>query len=148
MIIIQPYAAKLPNNKQNPKNYPFWKELIALIDEPIVQIGVEGEEQLVPNFEKNLSILELRHLLDECRTWIGIDSFFQHLAHDCNKPGIVLWSISDPLIYGYPENINLLKDRSYLASNQFLWWNYFDHNPDAFVKPEEVIKYLSKTDTI
>ena len=47
MIIIQPYAKPLVNGKRNPKNYPYWKELISKIKEPIIQIGVEGEEQLV-----------------------------------------------------------------------------------------------------
>ena len=142
MIIISPYAKTLLNGKQNPKNYPYWKELIELIDEPIIQIGVEGEEQLVSDFRKNLPISELRQLIAQCRTWIGCDSFFQHLAWESGKQGIVLWSVSDPLIFGHPENINLLKSRDYLAQNQFLWWDLTEYNPDAFVKPEEVIKSL------
>lgn len=142
MIIIHPYAKQLINGGKNPKNYPYWKELIALIKEPIVQIGIEGEEQLVDDFKKNLPIKDLCKLLKECRTWIGVDSFFQHLAWSKNKKGIVLWSVSDPLIFGHPENINLLKSRDYLAKNQFLWWDFTEYNGDAFVKPEEVIKFL------
>jgi ADP-heptose:LPS heptosyltransferase len=144
MILIHPYAKPLRNGKENPKNYPYWEELIQKIPKSIhiIQVGVEGEKQLVPDFRKNLSILELRHLLDECKTWIGIDSFFQHLAWDCQKPGIVLWSVSDPIIFGHKENTNLLKDRVYLAKNQFLWWDFTEHNPDAFVKPKEILKCL------
>ena len=142
MIIIHPYAKPLHNGKQNPKNYPYWKELIALIDEPIIQIGAEGEQQLVPDFRKNLSMMELRQLLKDCRIWIGVDSFFQHLAWSEGKQGIVLWSVSDPEIFGHGSNINLLKDRAYLAENQFLWWDFTEHNNEAFVKPEEVIKFL------
>ena len=142
MIIISPYAKALPSEKQNPKNYLYWKELIALIDEPIIQVGIEGEEQLVPEFCKGLPIPRLKELIAECRIWIGVDSFFQHLAWDCNKPGIVLWSVSDPLIFGHPENNNLLKDRSYLAPNQFLWWDLTEYNSEAFIKPEEVVKFL------
>jgi ADP-heptose:LPS heptosyltransferase len=142
MIIISPYSKALTNGNRNPKNYPYWKELIELIDEPIIQVGVEGEEQLVPEFCKNLPIARLKELIAECRTWIGCDSFFQHLAWSCGKPGIVLWSVSDPLIFGHSENHNLLKNRDYLAENQFLWWNFTEYNADAFVKPEEVIKFL------
>lgn len=142
MILISPYSKKLMNGKQNPKNYPFWEELIAMIDEPIVQIGVEGEKQLVPDFRKNLSVPQLRELIGQCRIWISCDSFIQHLGWDEGKQGIVLWGPSDPLIYGHPENINLLKDRSYLAKNQFLWWEFTEHSNDRFVKPKEVIKYL------
>lgn len=142
MIIISPYAKALLSGKQNPKNYPYWEELIGLIKEPIIQVGIEGEKQLVGDFRKNLRISELRELLQECRTWISCDSFFQHLGWDAGKPGIVLWSVSDPLIYGHPENINLLKDRSSLAKNQFLWWESVEHQNDRFVEPKEVIQYL------
>ena len=144
MIIIHPFAKPLQNGKLNPKtpSIAYWKKLIAIIDEPIIQIGIEGEEQLVKDFRKNRHISELCLLLQDCRTWIGVDSFFQHLAWQQGKPGIVLWSVSDPLIFGHSENINLLKDRSYLAQNQFLWWDFTPHKSDAFVKPEEVIKFL------
>jgi ADP-heptose:LPS heptosyltransferase len=142
MIIISPYAKKLQNGKENPKNYPFWNELIKLIDEPIVQVGIEGETALVDDFRPNLSMPELRQLIKDCRIWIGVDSFFQHLAWSEGKPGIVLWSVSDPLIFGHPENWNLLKSRNNLAQNQFLWWDFIEHDKDKFVSPEEVIKFI------
>jgi hypothetical protein len=144
MIIISPYSKALLSGKQNPKNYPYWEELIAQIDEPIVQVGIAGEKQLVKDFRQNLRISELRELIQECRTWISCDSFFQHLGWDEGKQGIVLWGVSDPLIYGHPENINLLKDRSYLAPNQFLWWESTEHKNERFVKPKEVLQYLNK----
>lgn len=143
MIIISPYTKKLISGKQNPKNYPFWRELIALIDEPIIQIGIEGEEQLVPDFRKNLPLAELMLLLKECRTWVSCDSFFQHLAWSEGKPGIVLWSVSDPLIFGHPENINLLKSRNNLAKNQFLWWEFVPHDAETFVFPTIVLEKLA-----
>lgn len=147
MILIAPYAKKLRNGKRNPKDYPYWKELIEMIDEPIIQVGVEGEEQLVEDFRKNLNIAELRGLIRQCRTWIGCDSFFQHLAWDEKKPGIVLWSVSDPLIFGHPENINLLKDRSWLAPNQFFWWELVEHKTERFVEPEVVLEHLCEVVT-
>jgi len=142
MIIIAPYAQKLRNGQNNPKNYPWWPELISMINEPIVQVGIEGETQLVDNFRKNLSIEDLTKLILECRTWISVDSFFQHLAWDISKPGIVLWGQSDPLIFGHPENTNLLKDRKYLREKQFWMWEQCDYNDEAFVKLEEIIKHL------
>ena len=144
MIVIAPFTQKLRNGKTNPKQYPFWKQLIELIDEPIVQVGVKGEEQLVDDFRINLPITDLRKLIQECRIWISCDSFFQHLGWDEGKTGIVLWSVSDPLIFGHEENINLLKDRNNLAKNQFLWWELTEHNPETFVTPHEVIEYLRK----
>jgi ADP-heptose:LPS heptosyltransferase len=142
MIIISPYAKKLRDGKNNPKNYPWWPELISLLHEPIVQVGVEGEEQLVDDFRKNLSIVELTKLINQCKTWISVDSFFQHLAWDIGKQGIVLWGQSDPNIFGHPENINLLKDRKYLREKQFWWWEQCDYIAEAFVSPEEVLKYI------
>jgi ADP-heptose:LPS heptosyltransferase len=143
MIIISPWAKKLRNGKNNPKNYPWWKELVSLIDEPIVQVGVDEEEQLVEDFRKNLSITELETLINSSRTWISVDSFFQHLAWDLGKPGIVLWGQSDPNIFGHSENINLLKNRKYLREKQFWWWEQCEYNADAFVTPEEVLKHIT-----
>jgi ADP-heptose:LPS heptosyltransferase len=143
MIIISPYSKTLRNGKTNPKNYPYWKELIRLIDEPIVQVGIEGEEQLVDDFRKNLSLPELRKLIQGCRTWISCDSFFQHLGWDEKKRGIVLWSVSDPIIFGHAENINLLKDRKNLK-DQFLWWEQTEFDENKFVSPEKVIECLHR----
>jgi ADP-heptose:LPS heptosyltransferase len=142
MIIISPYSKPLINGKRNPKNYPYWKELIKLIDEPIIQVGIEGEEQLVPDFRKNLSLDELGSLVDQCQTWISCDSFFQHFCWDRKKYGIVLWSVSDPNIFGHPENTNLLLDRKNLATNQFLWWDFTEYDATKFVLPEEVVKFI------
>ena len=142
MIIIAPYSQKLRTGKENPKNYPYWEELISKIDEPIIQVGVQGEKQLVEDFRTNLPIECLRQLVKDCRTWIGVDSFFQHLGWDEGKQGIVLWGPSDPLIFGHPENINLLKDRSHLVPNQFIWWEATEHDSERFVKPHEVMEHL------
>lgn len=142
MIIIAPYAKKLRNEKNNPKNYPWWTELISMINEPIVQVGIEGETQLTNDFRKNLSLNDLSNLILECRTWISVDSFFQHLAWDIRKSGIVLWGQSDPLIFGHSENINLLKDRKYLREKQFWMWEQADYRSDCWVTPEDIIKFL------
>lgn len=144
MIIIAPYAQKLISGKRNPKNYPYWKELIAMIDEPIIQVGVAGEEQLVEDFRPNLPLADLRVLVRQCDTWIACDSFFQHLGWDEGKKGIVLWSVSDPEIFGHPENINLLKDRSCLAEKQFWWWDFVEYDENKFVKPEVVYDVLKQ----
>ena len=146
MIIISPYARKMRNDKEHPKNYPFWKEVIEHIDEDIVQIGIDGEEQLVPDFRKNLQLYELSVLTTQCKTWISIDSFFQHFCWDLNKPGIVIFGQSDPNIFGHTENINLLKDRKYLRERQFWLWEQAEFNIDAFVEPKVILDALEKFD--
>jgi len=142
MIIISPWSQKLKNGKNNPKNYPYWKELVSLIDEPIIQIGVTGEESLVDDCRFDLNMKELEKLVFECRTWIGVDSFFQHFCWDLGKPGIVIWGQSDPNIFGHSENINLLKDRKYLREKQFWLWEQAEYKEEAFVSPEIVLKHL------
>jgi ADP-heptose:LPS heptosyltransferase len=138
MILIAPYAQKLADGVRNPKNYPFWKELIPMLPGPLVQVGTSGEEALVPDFRPDLSVAELRGLLKQCQTWVSCDSFLQHLGWDEGVPGVVLWGVSDPLIFGHPENVNLLKSRDYLAPNQFLWWSNVPHRDVCFVSPEVV----------
>lgn len=144
MIIISPYARKLRNGQLHPKDYPYWEEVIHRIDEEIIQVGVDGENQLVHDFRKNLPLYELASLTTQCKTWISVDSFFQHFCWDLNKSGIVIFGQSDPNIFGHPENINLLKDRKYLREKQFWLWEQAEYNKDCFVEPEIVIDALKK----
>lgn len=148
MIIISPYARKMRNNQPHPKDYPYWKELISSIDEEIIQIGVEGESQLVDDFRKNLPLTELAVLTLQAKTWVSVDSFYQHFCWDLNKPGIVLFGQSDPNIFGHPENINLLKDRKYLREKQFWLWEQAEHISNAFVEPSVVLDALKKFDVV
>ena len=145
MIIVSPYSKKLLSGKQNPKNYPFWKSLIHLFSAKyqIIQIGIEGEEKLVNDFRKNIPLEEIKKLLSECEFWMSPDNFLPHLAHHVKKPGAVLWSVSDPNIFGYPENLNILKDRKYIRPNQFDMYDNTPYNIEAFVKPDEVLIQVS-----
>ena len=141
-IIISPYSKKLPSGKPNPKNYPHWGPVIDELkkDYHIIQIGLEGETATSAHeFQKNLSLERLITLTKECQTWISVDNFFPHLAFLCFKPGVVLWGQSDPMIFGYPENINLIKSRKSLRQRQFASWDEADFI-DCFVSPTEVIK--------
>lgn len=141
-ILIHPFTQRLRNGMPNAKSYPadWWMAVINNFGpENFIQIGLHGEQQLVPDFRTNLKMSEVKHLLAECDLWIGCDSFLQHLAHHLSIPGIVLWSKSDPSIFGYQENKNLLKDRKYLRHNQFDMWEAETFTPDAFVPPYEVI---------
>jgi ADP-heptose:LPS heptosyltransferase len=148
-IVFHPWARKLRNGSTNPKNYAYWEELLKLVvqkfpEYKLIQVGIEGELQLVPDFRKNLTLKELETLIDECDTFIGIDSFFQHLAWVRKKKGIVLFSQSDPLIFGHKENVNLLKDRKYLREKQMWLWEQTEYTKNAFVGPQVVLDELQK----
>ena len=150
MIILSPYARALRSgDKNHPKNFPNWKPLINILKglyptETIVQVGSGDEEALpgITDFRKNLSLNELAKLVNECTTWISVDSFFQHFCWDLGKRGIVLWGQSDPNIFGHPENINLLKSRSYLREKQFWMWEQASYIPEAFPDIETIVMAL------
>jgi hypothetical protein len=157
-IIISPWSKKLRDDKPNPKNYPIdtWITLVEGIRSNIgckvIQIGVSGELPIlgaVQLWNANMDILGI--LVEGCSGWISVDNFFQHFVAslDTVNPGIVLWTVSDPEIFGVKSNINLLKDRKYLRpnnvegerrgmDNQFLKWDRATYNPDAFVPIEQI----------
>lgn len=143
-ILISPYSRILRNGKQNPKNYPYWKEVIQEIGEKhhIIQIGISGEVLLVKDFRVGLPFEEIRKLVTECDLWMSVDNFLPHLAHHLKKTGIVVWSVSDPDIFGYPENFNIFKDRKYFRANQFDTWEACPYSMDAFPSVEQVLRVI------
>jgi ADP-heptose:LPS heptosyltransferase len=147
MILISPYAKPLRNGGNNPKNYPFWKEVVSgLNGAEIIQIGAGDEKAISSKVKliKNQPFAEIARLVGKCKVWVSVDNFLPHLAHHVGKPGIVLWGQSDPNIFGYPENRNLLKDRNYLRKDQFMIWEACEYLKDAFVGPQDVVKELTK----
>lgn len=149
-IILFPWAKKLRNDSPNPKNYPWWAELITKLQalgHEFIQVGLEGEEQLVSDFRKNLTISELSNLMTRADTWIGVDSFGQHLGWDLGIRGIAIFGQSDPNIFGHRENINILKSRDYLREQQFWWWEQAEYVEDAFVTPDEIVKIFQESFT-
>lgn len=152
IAIIAPYAAKLRSGNTNPKNYPYWVELIRLLKDRgfyVIQIGTEGEARLegANEFKVNLSFPELTELVWKDETLIfSVDSFFPHFCRSVGRACIVLWGKSDPNVFGYKENINILKSRKYLRSphDQWLYWEKETFDPEVFVTAQEVVDYLEK----
>ncbi len=144
-IIIHPWSRKLRNGNKNPKDYPYWKELVKELvkEHELIQVGEEGEERLVDDFRTNLSFDEIREVLFDCDIWISIDSFLQHLAWRIGKKGIVLFGQSNPDIFGHKENINLFVDKKYFRQWQFQTWEETDYKVDAFVSIKEVLKVIN-----
>lgn len=149
-IIISPYSKKLRDKETpHPKNYPYWKELVKLLEKnhQLIQVGVDGEEILVEDHRFGLSSADLITLVTGSDTFISVDNFFPHMVHynfKGAKKGTVIFSKSDPLIFGYKENNNLLKDRKYLRWDQFGPWEMTDYVEEAFMTPDEVIKKFAK----
>ena len=147
-IIISPFSRPLRNGGVNPKNNPYWPELIELLRKEgyrTIQVGT-GNEMHLPADEVKFdpSLSELEALLKSTDLWISVDNFFGHFAAYHKKPGIVLWGQSDPLIFGYPTNHNLLKSRMYLRQDQHGIWEAAKCIDVAFVSPNRVLAEVQK----
>jgi len=145
-ILISPFAAKLPTGNRNPKNWPYFAEMVQLLNREgseVIQIGVKGEDRIegVGQFIVGWPLRKLREL--EWNSYVSVDNFWPHYCHQERlKGGIVVWGQSDPQVFGYPENINLIKSRSYLRPLQFAHWFDVQYNPDVFVTPDVVMDAL------
>ncbi len=143
MILVFPWARKTTDGKLSPKDYPHWKELIVLLHArkyETHQISLSGEADLAcTKRSDNLPLNEIGALLRSAATWISVDSFAPHMAWSLGEPGIAIFGLSDPWIYGHQENINLLKDRYHLRKRQFgLWSQEPIPKANIFVSPEVV----------
>lgn len=145
-IIISPYSRAMRNGNANAKNYPWWKEVIAMLREKgchVTQVGLSGEVSFDVNEVVNGAKLKtLEKMIAECDVWCSVDNFFQHLAHLQRKPGVVIFGRSNPDIFGHSENKNLLKDRNNLREKQFDIWEACPANDDVFVSPDVVVNAL------
>jgi ADP-heptose:LPS heptosyltransferase len=147
-IVISPYSRPLRNGKPNAKNWPrkYWDELVGYLrhrNDCVIQIGVSKETPVlhVNKISYNLPFPDLEKLIKESWVWISVDNFLPHFCHLKKlKPGIVIFGPSDPEIFGYPENINLLKGRQYLREKQFDIWEACEANDEAFVFPSDVME--------
>lgn len=144
-ILISPFAKPMRDGKENPKNYPYWKEILAnLTGHDIIQVGGPGEKQICNDFRPGLSLDDAAELIKSVDLVLSVDSFIQHYAWFYGVPCVVFWSKSDPVIFGHKENVNLLKNRSYLRANQFAIWEEETFDADAFVSPEIAIEAINK----
>jgi hypothetical protein len=144
VILLHCSAQRLRNGMPNPKTPPdgWWPELVSMLGEEAVQVGVAGEPAFVPDFRVSLPLTEISRLVRECDYWIAVDSFLPHLARVVGKPGVVIWSVSDPALFGYPEHLNLLKDTTYLRAKQFQIWEQCSYHAEAFMAPAEVAQRI------
>jgi len=152
-IMIAPFAAKLKNGKRNPKNYPYWEEVVELLKKEyseiiIEQIGVTGERVLNGISEITLNAPLNTVLLERVKSAdviITVESFLFHYCAYYGIDCIVIWGQSDPNIFGYEYQTNILKSRKYLRKNQFA--DFFSdgnivYNKEVFAEPEKVVEII------
>lgn len=147
-IAIAPHAAKLPTGIRNAKDYPWWRELVAALNAEghvVTQLGVKGEDRIdgVGRYVQGFPLDKLVDVIRECDTWISVDSWLPHFCATMRlQPGIVIWGQSNPKVWGYPTNINLLKSPEYLRPYQYAPWFDIQHTDDCFVEPDVVLEAL------
>jgi len=145
--LISPYSKVMRNGEKNPKGYEHWERVIDLLHTEgwhVTQL-VYGAEKKLSNVDITLkadSFKELESLVKLYTTWISVDNFFHHMAASVGKKGVVIFTRSDPEIYGHRENVNLLKDRKYLRYDQYHIWEQCVAVPEASIDPEEVVKAI------
>jgi ADP-heptose:LPS heptosyltransferase len=145
-ILLALSSRKLRNGKPNPKNYPFGVELVKLMKKTgmiTVQVRTQ-EEEVLPTDEvyTDASLEELKNLINECDTFVTVDNFIQHYAVYLGKKGVVIFSKSDPKHFGYPQNINLVKNKDYFRKYQFQTWEEDEFVQEAFIGPEVVVSAI------
>jgi len=144
-IIISPYSRKLRNGKNNAKNYPYWQDLINLLRQSefeVIQIGNNDETKFenCNDYQFNLNLTDLKKLSLECDSFFSVDNFYPHFCNLFHKRGVVIFSLSDPLIFGYKDNLNILKSKQYLRKNQFDIWESVQYNEFAFFPASIIFK--------
>lgn len=148
-IIISPFSRPLRNANKNPKNYPWWPELISCLYKQlpgksyIIQVGMEGEEKFdVESHSYNRSLDDLKVLIEQVDFFISVDNFFHHLAATVNKPGFVIFGQSDPMIFCDPLHVALCKGPSFLRDKQFDVWEAASYREDVFMTPTDIVNRI------
>lgn len=154
-ILISPFTKPRRDGQPHAKDYPHWDNLISMlsVEHELLQIGVSNERVLISNSIFDAPLSAVQRLVNEHDLFISVDNFLPHLVN-CQCPGkigVVLFGPSDPDIFGYPQNLNLSGGHRYLRKNQFDIWERCDPDPNAFVKPIDVMvaihrfrRYLDK----
>jgi hypothetical protein len=97
------------------KNWPlsYWVELSQQIK---YEFGFETLQLCKPDWHElpgisKLNAPSLRHAIaaiKACRVFVGLDSLFNHASRAIKKRSVILWGSTNPLAYGYAQNINLV----------------------------------------
>ena len=124
------------------KSYPYMQELCDILakDYRLIQIGV-GKERRLNNCEHrfDMPLKDVELALKCAGFFLSIDNFLHHAAHYFGVPGIVIFGPSDPEIFGYKDQVNIIKDRSLLRKDQFGFYfvDYkWEHSAIGWYPPE------------
>jgi len=133
------------------KNWPYFADLIALNPEvEFIEILIPGQVPVEGATPFTGTRREIINLLNECSLFISIDSWLQHLAKwNTDADGVVIFSRSNPALFGYKEFENVFKSNKYFKASPYEAWGPMDILADAFPTVEQVqnsfVKLLHKS---
>jgi ADP-heptose:LPS heptosyltransferase len=113
VVLIAPYSAKSISGKQSVyKDWDDdrWREVISNIQQQgykVYQLGTIDETRLGADEFISDNITKIISLVKYCYTFIGVDTWIGHAGAALNKPGIVLFGGTDPLLFGHDTNHNI-----------------------------------------
>jgi ADP-heptose:LPS heptosyltransferase len=90
----------------------YWTQLInSLPGYTFIQLGTAKEDKVegAVDFRGKTSFREALSILNSSVSFVGVVSSFAHATGAFGTPGVVLFGASTPLVWGYPNNINLYK---------------------------------------
>jgi len=137
-IVLSLFSRKLRNGNRNPKDYHWANELTELLNKNYhtIQIGITGEPSIgAKEVVLDKTMQDLTNIILDCDVWISVDNFLPHMMNCVGKPGVVIWGKSDPKIFGYKQNMNILKSDEFLRKNQFDIWENESYDEKVFVIP-------------
>lgn len=106
------------------------------------QIGRTGEASVwCIEHGFDLDWKQMKTLLDGADLFVTVDTFFCHFAAYHNRSGVVIYSQSDPKIFGYEHNTNLFKPQ-YFRTQQYQLWSMTPYIAEAFPTVDEVFKAI------
>lgn len=141
-IIISPFSHPA-------KTYPYWKSLVELLTNEgyeVIQLGKTPEPKLTGNTLFDLSMMDIISKSKKCLTFISVDNFYPHLMN-CHYPkikGFVLFGTSSPSIYGYKQNVNIIKSVNNIKENQFERWGNQKPDNNSWLEPIFVMEIITK----
>lgn len=131
----------------NAKSYPWWQAVVALLQDKghdCYQFFSpnSNEQDVGANYKLIGTLEEIEKILPTLDCFISTDTFIQHLvvAKCIDIKGVVIWSKSDPNIFGYPERFVNLYKPEYFRHNQYDVWLGEQRDLNSFPSVQEVVK--------
>ncbi len=90
-----------------------WEKLAKnMFEYDFIQLGSKDDPLVkgVIDMRGKTTVREAIALVKHSKCFVGVDSFLGHAPNITGTPGVVLFGPSNPIVWGYDENINIYKD--------------------------------------